>query len=228
MEHDYRDDIVKRKHNKKFWENWDSWNILYKTLAYETSSSRDVESYDYIKKSLEVFYDERLTLYVGEDYTFDIMNGWWNCFKVLFNLNFSRKNEETKLFIENIKKEIVSIKEKDELKEYISQRYSLKEETVKCFLDFLEVVYTFGNIAPVPKGANKHADDWDSWEYKLNSPFLNYKLDSYKEYFHFEEYPKESFQIDDEDKEKSICKYLSERVQLIKKRGRFYTNRSKM
>jgi hypothetical protein len=155
------------------------------------------------------------------------MNGWWKCFKVLFNLNSPRKSEETKSFIENIKKEIFKIKEKDDLKEYIFKNFSLKEETVQCFLDFLEVVYTCGNIAPVPKGANKHADDWDSWEYKLNSPFLNYKRDDYKEYFHFEQYPEGIFEINDEDKENSICKYLSERVRLIKNRGEVYTNRSK-
>jgi hypothetical protein len=228
MEHDYRDDIVERKHNKEYWGKWHSWNILYKTLTYETSSSGHVEGYGYIRKSLEDFYDEHLIEYVGNGYTFDIMNGWWNCFKVLFNLNSSRKNEETKSFIENIKKEIVDIEEKDDLKKYISQNYFLEEETVQCFLDFLEVVYTCGNIAPVPKGANKHADNWDSWEYKLNSPFLKYKRDDYKEYFHFEQYQEENFKINDEDKENSICKYLSERVQLIKKRGSFYTNRSKM
>lgn len=218
MEHDYRTDIIKRKRNKDYWGNWDSWNILYKTLAYERSSSGDVESNKFVRPLLCKYYDDNLISYVGDDYTFDIMNGWWNCFKVLFNLNF-RKSDETKLFIETMKKGIVNIIDKDKLIKYISQTYSLDEKTVKCFLEFLEVVYTIGNITPVPKGSNKHADDWDSWEYKLNSSFLKYMRDDYATYFCFEDYSSKSFQIDNNNKEESICEYMSERVRLIKVRG---------
>lgn len=220
IEHDYRKDIVERKLDKEYWGNWDSWNILYKTLAYEISSSGHVERYWYVRDALSALYDEELEKYVGSDYTFDVMNGWWNCFKVLFNLG-ARKAFETKKFMEKMMKEIVGIKGKEELIEFISRQYSLKEKTVETFILFLELVYTCGNIAPVPKGMNKHADNWDSWEYKLNSSFLIYKCDNYKEYFHFGEYSSnEIFQMDKNDKETSVCQYMSARVKLIRNRGK--------
>lgn len=219
-EHDYRKDIVERKLDKEYWGNWDSWNILYKTLAYEISSSRDVESYWYVRDALSALYDEELETYVGSDYTFDVMNGWWNCFKVLFKLG-DRKAKDTKTFIENMMNDIVDIKEKKDLIDFISKQYALKGETVKNLLLFLEVVYTCGNIAPVPKGGNRHADDWDSWEYKLNSSFLIYKCANFEEYFHFGEYSSnEIFQMDINDKETSVCQYMSARVKLIRIRGK--------
>lgn len=220
IEHDYRKDIVERKRDKDYWRNWDSWNILYKTLAYEIHSSGDVESYSYVRESLSIFYDKKLVSYVGIDYTFDLMNGWWQCFKMLFNLK-ARDTEKTKRFIDKMMKDIVCFKEKEELKEFISKKYPLKVETVETLLSFLEVVYTCGNFVPVPKGENKRADDWDSWEYKLKPSFLHYKCDDYNEYFYFNEYlSNEIFQMDKSNKETSICQYMSTRVELIKNRGK--------
>ena len=39
--HDFREDVVLRKRDKEYWNGWNTWNILYKTLAYELSSSYD-------------------------------------------------------------------------------------------------------------------------------------------------------------------------------------------
>ena len=57
--HDFRQDIVSRKRDKKYWNNWENWNILYKTLAYELSSSRDVESYRYVRNQVFEYFPDR-------------------------------------------------------------------------------------------------------------------------------------------------------------------------
>ena len=93
--YDYRQDIVNKKHNKEYWKDWNNWNILYRTLAYEISSSKDVESYGYVKQDVFKYFDN-LIPYVGENPTADIMNGWWYCFKVLFNVKSNRENKKTK------------------------------------------------------------------------------------------------------------------------------------
>ena len=221
MRHDYREDIVKRKRDKEYWGNWSNWNILYKTLAYETSSSKDVERYSYVRNEILEYYDVKISDYVGKNYSFDIMNGWWYCFKELFCLD-SRKSSETKAFMERMKQEIYKINRKDALVEYLVENYCLKKETAGCLIEYLEVVYTIGNIVPVPKGANRHADNLDSWEYKINSSFLKYQGSDYNDYFHFNEYTNMIFKIDKENKEDSIFQYMNTRISLIKNRGEFY------
>ena len=44
--YDYRKSVVERKHKSNWidWTKWDSWGSLYKTLAYERSCSRDVDT----------------------------------------------------------------------------------------------------------------------------------------------------------------------------------------
>ena len=56
--HDFRKDIVSRKRDKKYWKEWDNWNVLYKTLAYELSSSGHVESYDYVMDQIFSYFPD--------------------------------------------------------------------------------------------------------------------------------------------------------------------------
>lgn len=60
-------------------------------------------------------YFDNLIPYVGENPTADIMNGWWYCFKVLFNVKSNRENKKTKEFIENLMKETKNITNQEEL-----------------------------------------------------------------------------------------------------------------
>ena len=61
------------------------------------SSSRDVESYGYVKNQvLEYFSD--CTKYISGTITLDIMSGWWFCFKYLFDLDkrINRNSKQSK------------------------------------------------------------------------------------------------------------------------------------
>ena len=232
--YDYRQDIVNKKHNKEYWKDWNTWNILYRTLAYEISSSKDVERYGYVKQDVFEYFDDLIS-YVGENPTADIMNGWWYCFTVLFNVKSKRENKKTKEFIENLMKEIKNITNQEELVKKISKINGVCEQGNKVFLEFIGLVYTIGNIAPVSKGQNLHADKFDSWEYKLfESNYLKYKKDDYIEYLHFNDYSDNNKWWEDLKNAKNenenivsiVIKYMESRILLIKKRGRSITEES--
>lgn len=88
INHDYRKDVVERKRARNYWGKWDSWNILYKTLAYEICSSKHVESYCYVRKSLRSFYDERLELYVEILFLFQKVGTSMQMFGIVGNINY--------------------------------------------------------------------------------------------------------------------------------------------
>lgn len=223
--YDFRTSIIKRKHDKNYWNDWDKWNILYKTLAYELSGSKDVESYGYVRKKVFDYFD-KYEEYVGSGASVDIMNGWWFCFKVLFCINEGRRNEKTRKDICTFMKKIQYIKDNQKLVDKIHEEYpNLDKVVIKLFIEYLEVVYTIGNITPVPKGGNIHADIFDSWEYKLFfSDSIGYTGDTdYMNYFFFEEYKDEDkwwvkFK-DENDKIQIVSEYMKSRIQLIKNRG---------
>lgn len=223
--YDFRTSIVERKRNKFFWNEWKKWNILYKTLAYELSGSRDIESYGYVRKEVFRYFDE-YEEYAGYGASVDIMNGWWFCFKVLFGINESRINEKTRKDIYALMKKIQHITDKQKLVDKINEEYpKLDKAVIEVFLEYLEVVYTIGNITPVPKGGNVHADIFDSWEYKMfYSDAIEYPKDAgYMEYFFFEEYKKEDKWWEkfksEKEKVKIVFEYMGSRIQLIKNRG---------
>ena len=187
--HDFRADIILKKRDRERWNNWDKWNVLYKTLAYELSSSRDVESYGYVRKRVFDFFSD-YKKYICGAVTLDIMNGWWFCFKTLFNINTSRNSVETKKFLLRLSDQIEKIDEEEMLINVICKNYSITEVEIKSLLSFLKVVYTIGNISPASR--NPKADKFDSWEYKL---FVSGSIDhtdlDYMEYFCFEDYSKD-------------------------------------
>ena len=220
--HDFRKGIVLKKRDKKYWSNWNDWNILYKTLAYELSWSCDVERYCYVKKQvLEYFPDYKKYICGTTELTLDIMNGWWFCFKELFGLK-SRKSRETLEYLESLNKQIKHITQKEELIRFINTEYKIEEKYTKALLEFLEVVYTIGNITQVSE--NRHADCFDSWEYKLfKSDWMKYKKESdYMEYFVFNDYCEKWW---DElkkcdDMKNKLLEYMNSRIYLIKERGK--------
>lgn len=226
--HDFRQDIVsKKRRNKEYWNNWDGWNILYKTLAYELSSSRDIESYGYVKmKVFEYFSDYEK--YISGTTTLDIMNGWWFCFKTLFGLE-NRKSKKTTTYLKTLKEQIRDITRADDLIIFINREYKIEEEYIKSLLEFLDVAYTIGNITPV--SSNRHADYFDSWEYKLfESDWVKYKkgLD-YKNYFIFSNYSEKIKWWNKlkkcSDPKKVVLEYMNSRIYLIKERGEKIVNR---
>ncbi|MDD6216208.1 MAG: hypothetical protein PUB28_05550 [Roseburia sp.] len=224
--HDFREDIIKKKHNKNYWNNWDDWNILYRTLAYELSSSRDVESYGYVKMQV-LKYFPNCKEYLNGTIALDIMNGWWFCFKTLFGLE-NRKSEKTKLFFKQLNEEIINVTE-DDLCDKIMNEYKIKKEYIKSLLDYLHVVYTIGNITPVSN--NLHADCFDSWEYKLLKQDWQKCTENidYMEYFVLGDYSKQKQWWNDikksSDSKAVIFKYMNNRIELIKERGEKIVNR---
>lgn len=227
--YDFRESIVKRKRDKKFWNDWDKWNILYKTLVFELSGSKDVESYVYVRKVVFGYFD-RYEEYVGSGVSLDIMNGWWFCFKILFGVNESRINKKTRNDICTFMKKIQYVGDNQSLIDKIREEYpNLGEKVIRLFIEYLEVVYTIGNITPVPKGGNVHADIFDSWEYKLFfADSVKYAADTdYMKYFLFEEYKIEDkwwvrFKSEN-DKIQIVSEYMESRIELIKNRGKKIT-----
>lgn len=228
--HDYRQDIVQRKRERRCWSEWDKWSILYKTLAYELSSSGDVESYVYVREKAFEKYEDYLEC-VGKDFTADIMNGWWYCFKTIFNIESSRRSEETRNLLKEILRKIKDCQDDEAVKKVLREEnmidVSISDDVIDSFFDFLKVVYTVGNITPVPQGGNVHGDALDSWEYKLFVSNAGRFKDNYNVILHFEDYSDCSKWWDrikevKNDRNKTIgiiCEYMSNRTDLIKKRG---------
>ena len=157
--HDYRDDIVAKK-RASIWKEWGNRNILYKTISYELSASRDVESYAYVKqKAFENYWPNY------KDYkTADIMNGWWYCFKDVFDINDSRRSDKTLQFLNQIKSSIEGMNDY-EVVEYLCGEYKKDKSLYITLLEFLKLIYTIGNITPAKE--NRNRSKRDNWEDKL-------------------------------------------------------------
>lgn len=121
---DCRKLIVLKKKDANYWGDWDIWNSLYKTLAYELSSSRDVESYEYVKRNVLTLLNVNEN-YDVKNFRLDIMNGWWYCFKFVFEVG-PRKSDETKNFMKKLMESIKNKTEK-ELIEFIDESYEEKK-----------------------------------------------------------------------------------------------------
>lgn len=208
--HDYRDDIVSRKRKSKWinWAEWKNWDILYKTMAYEISCSKDVESYGYVREDIFNIPGNELVRVVGECPTADIMNGWWYCFKTIFKIDKSRK--QSNKIEEKIMKDILEGKN-------IYESYGIELDLYQEFTSYLKLVYTIGNMTPVPKKCNTYENFLDNWEYKLYSHKEKYG-ENYIDKLHFEDYndknkiTKEKFLNDPKS-------YIKNRIELIIKRG---------
>lgn len=211
--HDFRQDIITQHGG-----NWDGNNILYKTLVYELSAFKDVERYKYVKNQVFNYFDKSHN-YINGKVTLDIMNGWWFCFKTIFELDASRKNAEPYLKCLN-----EQIKDCDEstLPTFIEQKYGIAGTYTKSLLAFLHVIYTIGNITPI--NSNRHADCFDSWEYKLfEANWVKYEGSDYMNYFLFNDYREikwwEKIKGTSNPKE-VVLEYMDSRVLLITTRGR--------
>lgn len=225
--HDYRDDIVERKHKSDLfdWGQWPDWHILYKTLAYERCSSRDVESYPYVRNAIleghEVFKGCFDSPYIP--FTFDIMNGWWFCFKDIFHIDNivrnSKSEKDKKAKDESLQRMMDIMKKNGEECGELIKTYNVQYELFESFINYLRVVYTVGNITPVPKGCNRYSGDLDTWEYKINRDGSKYS-GNYIERLCFNDYDNKI--ITKEEYEKDKTSYLKGRTILIMKRGLRY------
>ena len=224
--HDYRRDIVMQT-NKEKWNDWDKWNILQKTLEYELDKTvKDVESYEFVKKKIFSSYCPN---YKKEYVTADIMNGWWYCFKELFDHKImSRQNDKEKIKINDFLEDLKG-KDNKELVKLISNKLKTeykdrddKEKICESFIRFLKVVYTTGNMTPAPINPSQ-GRGLDTWEYKLGT---------YKEMYHDYEGDKEKLLFQDyceqnvikpytktADFKKYPAKYMNSRTELIIRRA---------
>ena len=199
--HDFRRDVVMRKRSV-IWEEWDNWNILYKTIEYELSSSRDVESYKYVKEKAFEKYCPDYEKYK----TADVMNGWWYCFKVIFDIKSSRRSDETKRFLDDLNHKIEGMKEQQVVK-FLCEHYKKEERLYAVLLEFLKVVYTVGNITPAKE--NKNRARLDNWEIKLEKGGWSNKE---KKDLHYDMYVKdEIIRVEDNN----LVTYMEERIGLI-------------
>lgn len=203
--HDFRDDIVARK-RASIWKEWRKWSILYKTISYELSASRDVESYTYVKqKAFEIYCPNY------KDYTTaDIMNGWWYCFKDVFDINDSRCSDKTLQFLNQIKSNIEGMDDY-EVVEYLCGEYKKDKSLYITLLEFLKVIYTIGNITPAKE--NRNRSRLDNWEDKLRAG--KWTIEETKEL---------CFDMYDDNKminykETDIKEYMVERIDFILKRA---------
>ncbi len=173
--------------NESKWDDWGNWNVLQQTLEFELSHARHVESRSYVQNDGLIMNDsyKEYVRNFSEYETADLMNGWWYCFKTLFDLT-SRNGESPRRYEARLLKDIKDKNDEQALEVIINNGYACCEkEALRLLFRFLKVVYTMGNITPA--AVNPRADAWDSWEYKL----LKYKDRFHKDYIqklHFEEY----------------------------------------
>ncbi len=193
---------------EKKWENAN--NILEKTLIYELCPAcKDVEGYKIVKDLAFCKYNNKIT----EKYSdADIMNGWWPIFKKIFKIEYRiDKHKKSNVKIEDLY-EISKGKKEDELASCLSKKHKIEKEIIKDLFAFLKVVYTIGNISPVPRGCNIRASR-DQWEYKVKNRIGCYDELSSEELF-LEDYDIENIFEELDDK-----KYIEDRIDRIIKRG---------
>lgn len=92
----------------------------------------------------------------------DLMNGWWNIFKRLANhklVNSNRENNVISLY--NTFKDITNA----DLLNCLSTKFGHNQNVWSAFLNYLNVVYTIGNLTPT--GANPGGNGLDLWHCKL-------------------------------------------------------------
>ena len=168
--------------------DWHKRNILYNTLWFAQNKSYmpDIEYSDLAisnYKEIPCYKDwgciyhsgggKVLITPKGKIITADLMTGWWNPFKYFLKLPIDGRQESMEKLLEEVPKEK---DEKDRIIKWIQEKNNAAKEECNALLDFLNVVYTSGNIIPDPI-------NWisgrgiDSWEYKLHKIF-QYQDDS--------------------------------------------------
>lgn len=240
--HDYREDVLDssnynrspKKQNavKKERDNWDkAKNILAKTLVYELAAPSicgHVESYDFVKKNAFNKYCEK---YKEEYKTSDIMNGWWFCFKRIFNVTNGRFHKDTIELKNKILDKIRQINDEDLIQLY--KELEVNPIELKVFLGYLRIAYTIGNLTPAPVNpGGRYLGEIDFWEYKLfryKCLYHDYEGDIYK--LKFEDYSeiiKEQYTYKDYMRSFNLENYMNERIELILKRGWRIINKEKI
>lgn len=153
---------------------WDKYNSLYKTLRFANEvGGPDIE---FCRFSVDVFKEyafysdwdvikrkkDSYVLGKSNDFniTADIMNGWWYPFK-----KFIRYKKGTKkAIIRDLTEQFKYIKA-NELVEFLHKKYNRDKKTCEALIDFLDNVYTIGNITPA--GWNPGTGGYDLWDGKL-------------------------------------------------------------
>ena len=159
------------------------------------------------------------------------MNGWWCCFRCLFEPGGSRKGEQAKKLELEIMEEIKD-KDNEAALHAVKGIYNNRSSEVfdfnlfRTLLKYLSLVYTIGNMAPAPFNPGGGGfGEIDLWEYKLyryEGLYHDGKGDIDR--LHFEDYRKyagkiKNLSLIDYMKDFDIGNYMEERIDLILRRG---------
>ncbi len=113
-----------------------------------------------------------------EVFSADLMTGWWNPFKMFIKMD--GRNSLNKDFLGTIPEA------KDGIIEWLMDKSNATESECNSFLQFLDVVYTPGNLIPAP--VNWKGQGPDTWDYKLKKIRENETTDAKKWNKYIEDY----------------------------------------
>lgn len=93
----------------------------------------------------------------------DLMTGWWNPTKWFLRINGNRKTLSSKLYRTCCESNVQKMNYK-EVTEWLSKEFSRSIAACRALCDFLEVVYTEGNIIPIGMSYSPGStlDGWDT------------------------------------------------------------------
>ncbi len=167
-------DIRKTKLTETELVAWDKYNSIYRTLWFANEvGGPDIEfcrfSVD-IFKEYPFYSDWKAIKRKKDEYvlgkpnnfnlTADIMNGWWYPFKKFIGV----KKGSKKAIIRDLAEQFKDIKA-NELVEWLQKKYNRDKVTCEALIEFLDNVYTIGNISPA--GCNPGTGGYDFWDGKL-------------------------------------------------------------
>ncbi len=156
---------------------WKKRNSLYNSVWFYVNKGYmpDIEYSDTAVKSYRKYpffsdwqymykYDGGKVLVspFGTSISADLMTGWWNPFKAFTKM--SGRNELNERFLETIPSD-------DTVLDWLVERSKSTESESRSLLNFLDVVYTVGNMIPAP--INWIGQGPDTWDYKLNGIMEN-------------------------------------------------------
>lgn len=163
-------------------EDWEKYNILYNTLWFDyfvggpdiEHCKKAIEIYKkipYYKQWKEVRYNGfRLEAPKSGIISADIMTGWWMAFKLFLRLeeNLSSvkiRKEYIKSLLQMMSDDKVELKD-SKVAEWMSKNFKRDKNACEKCLNFLDIVYTAGNIIPIATSYSP-LNTLDGWDTKL-------------------------------------------------------------
>lgn len=153
---------------------WDNRNILYNNIWFYINK-KGMPDIEYSDAAISIFQSQKKfqnwkVLYHpyggkiisppnSEPFNADIMTGWWNPTK--YFLKLENRNKISEDLLNDIPPQ------KERLLEWVqSKNSSINERQFNSFVNFLENIYTAGNLIPAPFNW-KSGSSLDGWDYKL-------------------------------------------------------------